>query len=81
MKKQTTLKAFALSLAMAVGMLLPTTTNAQSDGFFRGGIKALKALNGVNAIRAAAFKARKAKNFNQEAAGMKIICNFAGRNQ
>ena len=80
MKKQTTLKAFALSLAMAVGMLLPTTTNAQSDGFFRGGIN-LKALNGVNAIRAAAFKARKAKNFNQEAAGMKIICNFAGRNQ
>ena len=38
MKKQkTTLKAFALSLAMAFGMLFPTTMNAQSDGFFRGG--------------------------------------------
>lgn len=31
------MKAFALSLAMALGMLLPTTTNAQNDGFFRGG--------------------------------------------
>ena len=37
MKKQKTLKALVLSLAMAVGMLLPMTTNAQSDGFFRGG--------------------------------------------
>lgn len=37
MKKQTFLKAFVLSLAMAVGMLLPTTMVAQSDGFFRGG--------------------------------------------
>ena len=38
MKKQTTLKALVLSLAVAVGMLLPMTTNAQkSDGFFRGG--------------------------------------------
>ncbi len=36
MKKTTTMKAFALSLAMALGMLLPTTTNAQNDGFFRG---------------------------------------------
>ena len=39
MKKQKTLKAFVLSLAMAAGMLLPMTTNAQqTDGFFRGGI-------------------------------------------
>ncbi len=37
MKKHKTQKAFALSLAMALGMLLPTTTHAQSDGFFRGG--------------------------------------------
>lgn len=37
MKKITNLKAFALSLAMALGMLLPTTMTAQSDGFFRGG--------------------------------------------
>lgn len=35
MKKISNLKAFALSLAMAIGMLLPMTTNAQSDGFFR----------------------------------------------
>ncbi|MBQ7533574.1 MAG: hypothetical protein IJT45_07820 [Bacteroidales bacterium] len=26
-----------LSLAMALGLLLPTTMNAQTDGFFRGG--------------------------------------------
>ena len=37
MKKQKTLKALVLSLAVAVGTLLPMTTNAQSDGFFRGG--------------------------------------------
>lgn len=37
MKRITTLKAFALSLTMVLGMLLPMTTNAQSDGFFRGG--------------------------------------------
>lgn len=35
MKTQKTLKALVLSLAMAVGMLLPTVVNAQSDGFFR----------------------------------------------
>ena len=35
MKKQKNLKVLVLSLAMAVGMLLPMTTNAQSDGFFR----------------------------------------------
>lgn len=35
MKKNTILKAFALSLATAFVMLLPTTMNAQrSDGFF-----------------------------------------------
>lgn len=35
MKKNTFLKAFALSLATAFVMLLPTTMNAQrSDGFF-----------------------------------------------
>ena len=37
MKKATNRKALMLSLAMALGMLLPMTTNAQSDGFFRGG--------------------------------------------
>ena len=36
MKKQTKLKAFMLSVAMAVAMSLPMTMNAQSDGFFRG---------------------------------------------
>ena len=37
MKTTKKIKAFALTLAMALGMLLPTTMNAQSDGFFRGG--------------------------------------------
>lgn len=37
MKKQTKLKAFVLSVAMTVWMLLPVTMNAQSDGFFRSG--------------------------------------------
>ena len=38
MKKQKNLKALVLSLVMAVGMLLPMTTNAQNtDGFFRSG--------------------------------------------
>ena len=38
MKKQKTLKAFVLSLAMALVTLLPMTTNAQrSDGFFKSG--------------------------------------------
>lgn len=37
MKKQTKLKAFVLSVAMTVWVLLPVTTNAQSDGFFRDG--------------------------------------------
>ena len=37
MKKTTQkMKALMLTLAMALGMLLPTTMNAQSDGFFRG---------------------------------------------
>ncbi len=35
MKRTTKLKVFVLSLAMALIMLLPMTTNAQSDGFFR----------------------------------------------
>lgn len=36
MKKQRTMKALMLSMAMAVGMLLPATMNAQhTDGFFR----------------------------------------------
>ena len=35
MKKTTTLKAFLLSLAMALGVLSPTTMNAQSDNYFR----------------------------------------------
>lgn len=36
MKKQRSLKALMLSMAMAVGMLLPATMNAQhTDGFFR----------------------------------------------
>ncbi|MDY6436987.1 MAG: hypothetical protein SPK72_05390 [Bacteroidales bacterium] len=34
MKKTQFLKAFALSLATAFVMLLPTTMNAQNDGFF-----------------------------------------------
>ena len=40
MKKTTTLKAFVLSLAMALVAIFPTTMNAQrsgSDGFFSGG--------------------------------------------
>lgn len=37
MKTKKTLKALVLSLAMAIGMLLPATMNAQTDGFFRGG--------------------------------------------
>ncbi len=37
MKTKKTLKALVLSLAMALGLLLPTTMNAQTDGFFRGG--------------------------------------------
>lgn len=36
MKKQTKLKAFVLSMAMAVAMSLPMTVNAQ-DFFIRGG--------------------------------------------
>ncbi len=36
MKKQRKWKALVLSMVMAVGMLLPMTMNAQSDGFFRG---------------------------------------------
>lgn len=36
MNKINNMKALVLSLAMALGMLLPTTTNAQNDGFFRG---------------------------------------------
>ncbi len=36
MKTNKTLKALVLSLAMAIGMLLPATMNAQTDGFFRG---------------------------------------------
>jgi len=35
MKRTTKRKALVLSMAMALGMLLPTTTTAQSDGFFR----------------------------------------------
>ena len=35
MKRTTKLKVLVLSMAMALGMLLPTTTTAQSDGFFR----------------------------------------------
>ena len=35
MKKPTTLKAFLLSLAMALVVLLPTTMNAQSEDWFR----------------------------------------------
>ena len=35
MKKPTTLKAFLLSLAMALVVLSPTTMNAQSDNYFR----------------------------------------------
>lgn len=37
MKKTIKLKAFALSVAMAFGMLLPNAAFAQSDGFFRDG--------------------------------------------
>lgn len=37
MKKTTFLKIFVLSLIMELGMIMPTTINAQSDGFFRGG--------------------------------------------
>ena len=36
MKKQKTLKALVLTVAMAAGMLLPMTMNAQNDDFFRG---------------------------------------------
>lgn len=36
MKRQKTLKALVLTAAMAFGMLMPTTMNAQSDEFFRG---------------------------------------------
>ncbi len=35
MKRTTKRKALVLSMAMALGMLSPTTTIAQSDGFFR----------------------------------------------
>ena len=35
MRKTTKLKAIALSMAMALGMLLPGTANAQNDDFFR----------------------------------------------
>ena len=35
--KSTFFNIFTFSLAMALSMLLPTTINAQSDGFFRGG--------------------------------------------
>ena len=35
MKRTTKLKVFVLSLAMALCMLSPTTTTAQSDDFFR----------------------------------------------
>ena len=35
MKKQKTLKALVLTAVLAFGMLLPMTTNAQNDGFFR----------------------------------------------
>ena len=35
MKKKTRLRVYALSLAMALGMLLPSVGHAQSDGFFR----------------------------------------------
>ena len=37
MKTKKTLKALVLSLAIALGMLLPATMQAQTDGFFRGG--------------------------------------------
>ena len=37
MKRQTKLKALALSVAMACAMLSPCTLSAQSDGFFRSG--------------------------------------------
>jgi len=37
MKKTTRLRAIVLSLAMALGMLLPAASHAQSDGFFRDG--------------------------------------------
>ncbi len=35
MKKQKTLKALMFTAVLALGMLMPTITNAQSDGFFR----------------------------------------------
>lgn len=37
MKRQTKLKAMALSVAMACAMLSPCTLSAQSDSFFRDG--------------------------------------------
>ena len=37
MKKTTRLRAIVLSLAMALVMLLPAASHAQSDGFFRDG--------------------------------------------
>lgn len=37
MKKKTRLRVYALSLSMALGMLLPSVGHAQSDGFFRDG--------------------------------------------
>ena len=37
MKKTTFLNFFVFSLIMELGMILPTTIAAQSDGFFRGG--------------------------------------------
>ena len=46
------MKAFALTLAMALGMLLPTTMNAQSggsDNWFRGGSDNYENRDGVAA--------------------------------
>lgn len=37
MKKQKALKALMLTAVLALGMLMPTITNAQTDGFFRDG--------------------------------------------
>lgn len=56
MKKTTKLKAFALSVAMAFGMLLPNAAFAQSDDFFRSAVGAGYAVarrkrhNGIKAI-------------------------------
>ena len=37
MKKITKIKAMFIALMMLLGLIAPVTTNAQSDGFFRGG--------------------------------------------